>query len=152
MTFRAAVGTVSGPGIQFCDGLQALEAVDRQRVTCSKPRALRGSVNLERDLRPTRPNDPVWDYGIGVSAGPGNDRVAWVEVHPASSLHVEPVLAKLRWLREWLKSHGRGMSGLPRTFFWVASGAVSIRPGTPQHKRLAQEGLRLVSRLSLDRT
>jgi hypothetical protein len=41
---------------------------------------------------------------------------------------------------------------LPRPFCWIATGTVSIRPGSPQANRIAQAGLRFLGKhADLDR-
>jgi hypothetical protein len=67
--------------------------------------------------------------------------VLWVEVHPASSLHVDDVLAKLRWLRMWLAGHAPELGRMPRRFHWVATGGIAFARGSPQARRIAQHGV-----------
>jgi hypothetical protein len=116
-------------------------------LRCSNPRRLRGSVNLDDALRLALPNDPRWDYAIGISQRSHSDRAVWLEVHPASSLHVGEVLNKLRWLKGWLASDAPELQGLPAHFCWVATGSVSFRRGSREEKRIAQEGIRFPSKL-----
>jgi len=116
-------------------------------LRCSNPRRLRGSVNLDDALRLAFPNDPRWDYAIGISQRSHSDRAVWLEVHPASSLHVGEVLNKLRWLKGWLASDAPELQGLPAHFCWVATGSVSFRRGSREEKRIAQEGIRFPSKL-----
>jgi len=66
-----------------------------------------------------------------------------LEVHPASSRHVQEVLKKLRWLREWLQNEGLPLAELPQNgFFWVATrGHVAITPHSRHAKQRAAQGL-----------
>jgi hypothetical protein len=82
-----------------------------------------------------------WDYAVGVHKS-GSDRVVWIEVHSASSHHVDEVLSKLRWLLQWLANSATALNELPRRFCWIATGTVSINRGSPQARRLAAMGLR----------
>jgi hypothetical protein len=62
-------------------------------------------------------------------------------VHPASSHHVDDVIAKVRWLRAWLASDAREIRKLPATFVWVASGAVALPATSPRRRRIADQGI-----------
>jgi hypothetical protein len=89
------------------------------------------------------PNDPRWDYGIGVRSPRAGERIVWVEVHSASSSHVHAVLSKLAWLKKWLATSAPLLAEFRGEFWWVATGSVAIQPGSPQRKKLASQGLRL---------
>lgn len=141
MNFRSTVKATPALAKALKDGLQALQQSDRSKIECKNPRALAGSVNLDATLRDSLPDMPRWDYGIGVHLDKNNDRVIWVEVHPASTLHIDAILLKLQWLKSWLQTDAPKLEALPREFVWVASGAVAIQPGSPQRKKLAENGL-----------
>ena len=133
-------------------GLRGIKNVDRHRVHCSNTRRLRGSVDLDGALRLSHPNDPRWDYAIGITANLGSEVVIWLEVHPASSRHVDEVLRKLQWLRNWLTDSAPTLKGLRGHFHWVATGTVAFRRGSREEKRIAEKGLRFpVKQLDLDR-
>ena len=150
MTFRDAVTGTNGLTHAYRDGLQALKATDRPRIRCADPRKLTGSVDLDHALSDSHPNDPRWDYGIGVRNRRRSEVVIWVEVHPASSRHIQNVLDKLSWLRRWLASSAPLLDQLPRRFVWVASGKVALPRDSQQRRRLAAEGISLIGqRLSL---
>lgn len=151
MRFRRAVPSAAAVRDGFREGLGAVRNVDRNRLRCANPRRLRGSVNLDQALKLAFPNHPRWDYAIGVSRGTQSDHVVWLEVHPASSLHVDEVLNKLRWLNGWLASDAPELRRLPAHFYWVATGTVSFRRGSRDEKRIAQEGMRFPGKqLNLD--
>jgi hypothetical protein len=99
-------------------------------------------VDIDAALKSDLPNDPRWDYAIGMIVDSKRDRIVWVEVHPASSSNVKEVLAKLRWLRDWLDSAAGTLARLDRRIVWVASGTVAILRGSPQARQLAIEGLK----------
>lgn len=141
MSFRAAVESTPSIQAHFREGLQAVLRRDRARLSCSRPRRLRGSVNLEHALPPRQPNDPRWDYAIGI-AGLPRDAVLWLEVHPASSTgNVAEVLHKLAWLKTWMQGNAPALWRLGRRFVWLATGRVAFRPGSPQRLKVAQHGL-----------
>jgi hypothetical protein len=145
MRFKQAVERTPGLEQAYRPGLQALQRRDRSRISCRDSHMVTGSVNVDHTLAPTLPDDPRWDYGIGVTAQTRSEAVVWVEVHPASSHHVDEVLHKLDWLKNWLRTHAPQLNGMTREFVWVASGQVALQPNSPQRRRLAAHGLRLVS-------
>lgn len=147
MSFRNAVASTTAIRDRFRDGLGAVRNVDRDRLRCSSPRRLRGSVNLDEALRLSFPNAPRWDYAIGISQHSRSDHAVWLEVHPAASLHVGEVLNKLRWLKSWLANDAPELQRLPAHFCWVATGTVSFRRGSREEKRIAQEGIRFPGKL-----
>ncbi|MGH7454202.1 MAG: hypothetical protein ACRENG_22805 [bacterium] len=141
MKFRERVQATPALAKTLKNGLQALLPDDRGRIECKNPRALAGSVNVDAVLKEVLPNAPRWDYVIGIHIDKNSDRVIWIEVHPASSHHINDVLVKLQWLKNWLKTDAPRLDELPREFVWIASGMVAIPPGSPQRKKLAERGL-----------
>jgi hypothetical protein len=146
MRFREAVEQTEGLAEAYRRGLGALQKIDRGRIQCRNTRNLAGSVNLDEALADSHPNDPRWDYGIGIRNNRGSDRVTWVEVHPASSSHVQDVLDKFAWLRRWLASSAPLLNGILAEYVWVASGSVHIPPDSPQRRRLALQGIRFAGK------
>jgi hypothetical protein len=116
MSFEAAVKSCPRLASAYRRGLQGLKRVDRQRVRISDSRRLRGSVDLEEALAADLPNQPIWDYGLGLAHNRNGEMAVWLEVHPASSLHVGPVIWKLRC-------------------------AVAFNRNSPQFRQVAQAGL-----------
>ncbi len=149
MHFRNAVEKTEGLADAYRPGLQALKNVDRSRIECRNTRNLTGSVDLDKALLDSHPNDPRWDYGVGIRKSASADCVMWIEVHPASSSHIQDVLDKLAWLKSWLASSAPLLEKLPaenggaRKYVWVASGSVHLPPNSPQRKKLAAKGLHL---------
>jgi hypothetical protein len=92
MTFVEAVRRTPSIRDRWKSGLKALRKVDRLRVS-RDGRGLRGSVDIDSALRDLHPGDARWDYAVGVGRRSG-DVVVWLEVHPASSLHVDEVLER----------------------------------------------------------
>jgi hypothetical protein len=115
MTFIEAVNRTPSIRDHLKHGLRALKNADRGRVSCDG-RRLRGSVDIDSALRVLLPNEKRWDYAIGLANAGQQDSVLWLEVHSASSLHVDEVLSKLRWLRDWLGTSATEMDRLPRRF------------------------------------
>jgi len=135
-------------------GLRAILAGDRHQFHCSDPRSIAGSVNVDTALSSMYPSDPRWDYLIGMvqrQARSADLLFLWVEVHPASSHHVDEVIRKLGWLKSWIAREAPAIRGAPSRFVWLASGRVGFRAGSRQMRTIAQKGLLFRSkRLSLD--
>lgn len=129
---------------------QALKREHRAQVDCPDSRRFRGSVDLDTTLRSQHPGSNRWDYGLGFSEADTSEVAIWVEVHPAQTSDVDTFLAKLDWLRAWLRNYAPALAGLSqravpgaKSVFWVATDGVHIRPGTPQARRLQQVGIDL---------
>ena len=155
MSFEEAVREAPSPVDCACrSGLQALKRADRSRVTCTEPRRLTGSVNLDSALaRETQhANAPRWDYGIGYKPGRAAERAIWVEVHPASTSSVREVINKLNWLRTWLREDAPGLASLTvssgniRPFVWIATAGVHIPRNSRQARQLSEAGLAMPRR------
>ena len=150
MRFDDAVRQTRDVAGALRSGIQALSASHRRQVRVGHTRRLRGSVDLDDALSSHMPNDPRWDYGIGLSDGDRDDKAIWVEFHPANSQHVADVLRKHAWLLDWLRTRAPSLEQLPRAFKWVATGSVALRPGSPQRHRVAAAGIAFCgSRLSI---
>lgn len=138
MGFKSELGKVL-PGV-FRDGLQALEKKDRKdRIVCEDSRQLIvGSVYLDDAVEGGR-----WDYGIGVRRRQGKEEVLWVEVHSAATKNVSEVLAKLTWLKEWLRAKAPGLRKLTAAdgYVWIATDRVDILPNSRQARLLREAGL-----------
>ena len=123
-------------------GLKALTAAHRKRIQQGEARIL-GSINLDGALCQRYPNEPRWDYGIGIQKG-NKPYAIWVEVHPANTSNVSEVLSKLRWLKEWLSSRAtqlHALTPLQKAYHWIATDGVHITPNSQEARQLAQAGL-----------
>jgi hypothetical protein len=143
MTFKDAVIGTEGLASAYRPGLQGLREVDRNRITCKNPRSLTGSVDLDEALKESHPHDNRWDYGVGIAIDKKTDDVIWIEVHPASSHHIEEVLKKHRWLLGWLASSAPLLGQMNAKFVWIATGKVSIPQGSPQRRRIGELDIHL---------
>jgi len=146
MRFRQAVKKTKGLEHAYRPGLQALRRGDHSRVSSRNPRIITGSVDLDNVLATTLPNDPRWDYGVGVVSQARSETVIWIEIHPASSHHIDDVLRKLDWLKNWLWTRAPQLDEMTREFVWVASGQVDLPPGSQQRRKLADKRLRFEGR------
>jgi len=102
MKFTQAVQNTPALVNAYRPGLQALKRADAKHITCTKPGTLAGSVDVDSALYEIYPNEPRWDYAVGIKNDQTTDWTIWIEVHPASSTgEVNVVIAKLRWLKSW---------------------------------------------------
>lgn len=69
MTFQQAVHSTPDVCYHYHPGLQALQPNHRRLVSCPNPRTLAGSVNIDAALLSSHPNQPRWDYCIGLQKG-----------------------------------------------------------------------------------
>jgi hypothetical protein len=69
------------------------------------------------------------------------EMIYWVEIHPATEREIKNVIAKLRWLKTWLRDHAPNLNRMRCEFLWLSSGRTSLSPSAPQRKRMAQHGL-----------
>jgi hypothetical protein len=139
MTIRKAIEQNPAVRHAYCRGMGALRETDRMHVTVRHPRRLTGSIDLDTALKTAYPDSPRWDYGIGYSDK--QETIFWLEIHPASSTHVDEVLRKYEWLKNWLQTQAAQLDSFPRKFVWIASGKVSLQLGSPQRKKLASRGI-----------
>lgn len=115
------------------------------------------SVDIDTDLQPIEPGTVRWDYGLGLRDSAGHELAVWVEPHPASgSGEVQRMIDKLEWLKAKLaRTEFAELRRLTEVtigreahpFRWLAmTGAISIRPGSSEARRLALKGLGLPTR------
>lgn len=126
-------------------GLQAIKEADRNRITCTAPRRLSGSIDLDSTLKNRYPADARWDYVIGMRRRSGSDVLRWIEVHPANSRSVSALLKKASWLKSWTEGSGMPLLDLCEgrlNLIWISTGSVAIRRGSPQQFKLAQAGIK----------
>jgi hypothetical protein len=55
---------------------------------------------------------------------------------------VKAVLAKLTWLKRWLRESAPRLQSMRKVFVWVSSGKTSFTLSSPQQKQFALLGLR----------
>lgn len=121
---------------------------NRGRITVRQPGKPLHSVHLDAALAQAYPNAPRWDYGLEWRRGAAR-KIAWIEVHPATSGEVTSVLNKLRWLKGWLGTAAAKCSTLPATYHWVATDA-GVHIDSARRRKLNAAGLQMPrSRLEL---
>ncbi len=150
ITFRDAVTQTPALQNAYHKGLHGLEKADQKRIDPKNADNITGSVNLDAALARTYPNDPRWDYGVGVRERGKPEYVVWVEVHSAATAHgADEVCKKHLWLKQWLTASApllNRMNRMANQYVWIASGKVAIPKNCPQQRRLAVLGIRFAGR------
>ncbi len=146
MTFQQAVAET--PDISNCyqNGLQALGTYSN-KIDLTDRRLCEGSVDIDSCVLNNYPGQNRWDYAFSY-----NSEVYFVEVHSANTSEVSTVLRKLQWLKDWLNYHAPEINRLKakgQPFYWIQSGKFAIASTSPQYRRVVQEGLRPIPKLSL---
>ena len=138
-------------------GKAAVKGQYRTAMAARAGHTFTDSVDIDTDFQVPEPSSVRWDYGLGLITAAGEELAVWVEPHPASgSGEVQKMIDKLAWLRaklaisEFKELHrlthmSAGSSANP--FRWLAmTGAICIRPGSAEARRLALKGLGLPAR------
>lgn len=137
--FRMAVEGTPDVANGYCPGLQALENVDKSAVKLNDKRKVDGSLNIDKETKHLYPNEPRWDYAVGY-----DDKVFFVEVHPANISNISEMVKKKEWLKKWLQSKAPLLDALPSgnpRFLWAATeSGVHILNQTSHMRKLAQLG------------
>lgn len=142
MSFQAAVQQTPRLATAWQPGLQALRAEDRPHIQAEDTRQLRGSADVDSALRESEPNANRWDFAIGHQhTNLDEEFIYWVEIHTGSDNQINVVLAKLEWLKNWLRQDGRRLGRFESDIIWVSSGHTLFTKGSAQVKTLAQKGL-----------
>lgn len=150
--FQKAVEGTPTISNAFHPGIQALEHDDRKRLDCKNEAT--GSLFLDETLKRALPNANRWDYAIGLKKNHHCEKVLWLEVHSMSSGQSQLVVAKLNWLKTWLRDEAPLLNAIERVFIWQLSGKDSGNPNDRRRSmQLAQKhGLRrIVGRLDLSK-
>jgi len=141
--FQIAVEGTTEISTAYKAGLQALKSCDKQKISASDSHKLNGSVDIDSAVKDLYPEENRWDYAIGY-----DDKVCFVEVHPASTSEVETMLKKLSWLKQWLKNKAPKLSSIKKTkepYIWLSTKSIHILPNSSYSKKLATSGIKLTT-------
>ncbi len=100
-------------------------------------------MDIDSAVKDFYPEENRWDYAIGY-----DDKVCFVEVHPASTSEVETMLKKLSWLKQWLKNKAPKLSSIKKTqepYIWLSTKSMGILKTSSQFKKLSASGIKLTS-------
>lgn len=145
--FKEAVESTEDVKSGYCHGLHALKKADRSKVSCSDTNKFDGSLDIDTNVKTLYPHSDRWDYAISYSG-----KVCYCEVHPAETSEVTKMIAKLAWLKQWLKVKAPNLNSLPASspkYVWVPSGRSNVLPTSREAKRISGSGIALKSRLIL---
>lgn len=137
---KAAVEQTDDVKGNFQTGLGAVHGNERQKIVVPDTRSILGSLDIDASTLTKYPQENRWDYVIEY-----NQEVFFIEIHPASTSDVPTVLAKLDWLKWWLKNKAPKISTLKskdkQPYHWVYTNKNAILPGSKYAKQLAQNKL-----------
>jgi hypothetical protein len=133
-TFTEAV--TGAEHLTLKSGLSALKKKEgAKRIHLSKGSTAAGSVDIDKDCEKAYPEDPRWDYLVGVVNS--KKLIAYyIEVHSAESSQVRKMAEKLQWLVDFVREQEK-LAKLTAEYHWVASGRVNIPKHTRQYKQLS---------------
>lgn len=95
--FQNAVKSIPEIKDGYCHGLQAL-GQNAQKVKFKDSKKLNGSVDIDKSTIALYPEANRWDYAIGYDG-----KAYFLEIHPANTSDVTPVIEKAKWLENWLQ-------------------------------------------------
>lgn len=122
---------------KYQKGLAALGSYSI-KIEVEDSQLIDGSLDIDNTVKKLYPEDARWDYAVSY-----NGKVYFVEVHPAMTSEVTKILAKLAWLKQWLKQQAPLMDEIKAEvpYHWVQVSNCTILPTSPQYRRLAAAGL-----------
>jgi hypothetical protein len=105
------------------------------------------SVNIDENCRKEQPLSRRWDYGLWYIARTQkrDGHICFVEIHKAEAGEVSVVIEKKRWLEDLIF----GIRLPQRTWLWVPSGKMLIPKHSSHFRKLANSGIKLVSRVAI---
>lgn len=143
--FKEAVENTPDIKDYYRPGLQAVKGSERKMISPEDTKKLSGSVDIDSALKAHNQNEARWDYTIGYE-----DKAYFVEVHPANTSEVDTVIKKVEWLKDWLNKKASKLKSIGQPpYYWIPSGKYAISKGSPQEKKLSQNGIRIQSKLKL---
>jgi len=141
--FKQAIEKTPDVATGYCNGLKAIETIDKQSISITNISKLDGSLNIDKQTMTIYPEDPRWDYAIGYDG-----KVYFVEVHPANTSNIKEMANKKKWLIDWLRDKAPEMnalpSGAPKYIWAVTKAGIHISKQSIYAKQLAQLGLKPV--------
>lgn len=137
--FKEAIDKTPDVNGGYQPGLQALKGSYSSYIQATDTRLIDGSLDIDEKVKNLYPKENRWDYAISY-----DNKVCFVEIHPAETSEVSVMIAKLKWLKNWLKEKAPDIDNLPfysPRFIWIASGRCSILPNSRYAKQISQSGL-----------
>ncbi|MBP3227718.1 MAG: hypothetical protein J6M53_02915 [Bacteroidaceae bacterium] len=128
---------------QFKAGLGAIKGNEKQKFVVPDTRKITGSLDIDSSTKNKYPQDNRWDYAVEY-----NQETFFIEIHPGSTNEISTVLAKLNWLKIWLRKKAPAINALKpkdkQPYHWVYTNKFAILPNSKYARQLAQAHLRPV--------
>lgn len=143
--FESAVRNTPDIAAGYKKSIQAFGA-NSSCVQVDDTRKLEGSVDIDKCTRDIYPDKSRWDYALGY-----DEKAYFIEVHPASTSDVATMIAKSKWLKEWLKEKAKDLEVLKANdnYYWLATGKIKILPKSRQYRMLMENKILLRSKFKL---
>ncbi len=94
-------------------GLQAIPKKHKNLLKFKKPENIKGSINLDQELKKLYPNDNRWDYLVAYIWPNSHNIITFFEVHDLSSLkQINVIIKKKKFVFHWLKKDKNCSQGL----------------------------------------
>ena len=134
---KAAIDQTEDVKGHFKTGLEALKGNERQKIVVPDTRKITGSLDIDSSTKEKYPTANRWDYAIEY-----NQETFFIEIHPASTSDIPTVIAKLKWLKQWLKDKAPSINALKpqnkHPYHWIYTRKFSILPNSKYGRQLAQ--------------
>lgn len=122
---------------QFKTGLGAIKGNEKQKFVVPDTRRITGSLDIDTSTATKYPQANRWDYAIEY-----DKETFFIEVHPGSTNEIPTVIAKLAWLKQWLKEKAPEIDALKpkdkQPYHWVYTNKFAILPNSKYARQLAQ--------------
>jgi hypothetical protein len=137
---EAAVEQTEDVRGNFKVGFGAIKNNERQKFVVPNPRLIGGSLDIDSSTKTKYPDDFRWDYAVEY-----NNETFFIEVHPGSTTEIQTVIAKLNWLKQWLKEKAPEIDALKpkdkRPYHWIFTSKFAILPNSRYAKLLSSYGI-----------
>ena len=134
---KAAIEKTEDVKGQFKEGLGAIKKSEKKKIVVPDTRKLTGSLDIDTSTKEKYPQDNRWDYAVEY-----NNETFFIEVHPGSTSEVPTIIAKLGWLKKWLKEKAPAINALKpknkQPYHWVYTNKFAILPNSKYARQLAQ--------------
>ena len=124
----------------FKAGLGAIKNNERQKFVVPNSCLIGGSLDIDSSTRDKYPDNFRWDYAVEYK-----NETFFIEIHPGSTSEIQTVIAKLDWLKHWLKEKAPEIDTLKpkdkRPYHWVFTNKFAILPNSRYAKLLSLHGI-----------
>lgn len=145
--FQKAVSNTPDISQSYCKGLQALKNREKEKLRVTDSSKIDGSVDIDNAVKSIYPTENRWDYVVGY-----DNKVCFIEVHPAYTSEVSTMEAKLAWLKKWLKEKAPLLNNMPKTevpYVWIQTKGSYILPQSKEARKVSLLGIKMVPLLQL---